>query len=54
MADKQVSCDCGKTIRKSSDDALVTAVQEHARQVHDMDLTREQVLSMAEPAASES
>lgn len=54
MADKQVSCDCGKTIRKSSDEALVSAVQEHAREAHEMDLTREQVLSMAEPVASES
>ena len=54
MADKQVSCDCGKTIREGSDDALVRAVQEHAREVHDMDLTREQVLSMAEPVAPEA
>lgn len=54
MADKQVSCDCGKTIRESSDDALVSAVQKHARDVHRMDLSREQVLSMAEPVSSEA
>ena len=53
MSDKQVACDCGKTIRESSDDELVAAVQDHAKSVHDMDLTREQVLSMAEPAPSE-
>lgn len=49
MAEKQVNCDCGKTIRKGDDDALVAEVQRHAKEVHDMDLTREQVLSMAEP-----
>lgn len=50
MAEKQVACDCGKTIRQTDDEALVAAVQEHARTVHNMDLSREQVLSMAEPA----
>jgi len=49
MAQKQVSCDCGKTIRAATDDQLVTDVQKHAKEVHDMDLSREQVLSMAEP-----
>ena len=50
MADKKVSCDCGKVIREHSDDALVQAVQKHAQDVHNMKLSREQVLSMAEPA----
>ena len=50
MAEKKVSCDCGKVIREQSDDALVSAVRKHAKEVHDMDLTREQVLAMAEPA----
>lgn len=50
MAAKQVSCDCGKTIRENSDGELVAAVQKHAREVHRMELTRDQVLSMAEPA----
>lgn len=47
---KKVSCDCGKTIRESTDDALVAAVQRHARDVHRMELSRDQVLAMAEPA----
>lgn len=50
MTEKQVSCDCGKVIREEGDEALVAAVQRHASEVHDMDLTREQVLAMAEPA----
>lgn len=49
MAQKQVSCDCGKQIREDTDDRLVESVQQHARDVHKMDLTREQVLAMAEP-----
>lgn len=49
MGQKQVSCDCGKVIRESSDDRLVDSVQKHAREVHDMQLSRDQVLAMAEP-----
>lgn len=49
MVNKQVSCDCGTIIREQGDDQLVAAVQQHAREVHGMDLTREQVLAMAEP-----
>lgn len=49
MARKKVSCDCGKVIRAQTDDELVAAVQRHAKEVHDMDLSREQILSMARP-----
>ncbi|MEX2527714.1 MAG: DUF1059 domain-containing protein [Gemmatimonadota bacterium] len=49
MATKQVSCDCGKVIREESDDQLVAEVQRHARRVHAMELTRDQVIAMAEP-----
>lgn len=50
MNAKQVHCDCGKNIREEDDEELIRAVQKHAREVHQMDLTREQVLSMAQPA----
>lgn len=50
-APKKVACDCGKVIRDDDDDALVREVQEHAREVHEMELSREQVLAMAEPEA---
>lgn len=49
MTQKQVSCDCGATIREKTDDRLVEAVRKHAQEVHKMELTREQILSMAEP-----
>lgn len=52
MAAKQVSCDCGKIIREQNDEQLVKQVQAHAREVHGMELTREQVLSMAEPMSA--
>lgn len=48
--EKQVACDCGKTIRETDDDQLVATVQKHAREVHSMELSREQVLAMAEPS----
>jgi hypothetical protein len=46
---KKVTCDCGTTIREANDEALVVAVQAHAKRVHQMEMTPEQVLSMAEP-----
>lgn len=49
MAEKQVSCDCGAVIRERGDEQLVAAVQRHAREVHNMQLSPEQVLAMAEP-----
>ena len=49
MSQKQVACDCGKILREDTDDQLVATVQNHAREVHSMELTREQILSMAEP-----
>jgi predicted small metal-binding protein len=49
MPAKKVICDCGTIIREASDDALVNAVQTHAREVHQMTLSRDEVLSMAEP-----
>jgi predicted small metal-binding protein len=48
MSEKQVNCDCGATVRAASDDALIEAVQKHAKEVHDMELTRDQILAMAE------
>lgn len=49
MAEKKVACDCGVTIRAASDSELIARVQQHAREVHRMDMTAEQVLAMATP-----
>lgn len=47
---KVIKCDCGYIVRGDTDDELTIAAQQHAREVHDMDLSKEQVLAMAEPA----
>ncbi len=47
---KVIKCDCGFVVRGDTDDELVQAARRHAKEVHDMDLTAEQVLAMAEPA----
>ena len=46
---KIMQCFCGHVVRGETDDKLVANVQEHAREVHDMELTREQILAMAQP-----
>ncbi len=45
---KILQCDCGYVVRGETDDELVANVQNHAREVHDMEITREQVLAMAQ------
>ena len=44
-----VKCDCGFEAR-GAEDELVPAVQQHGREAHGMQVTREQVLAMARPA----
>lgn len=44
-----INCDCGHVVRGATDDELVTNAQAHARDVHGMDISREQVLSLAVP-----
>ena len=46
---KIMQCFCGHVVRGETDDELVANVQAHAREVHDMEVTREQVLAMAQP-----
>jgi predicted small metal-binding protein len=46
---KVINCSCGYIVRAENDDKLVAKAQEHAKQVHQMDLTREQALAMARP-----
>lgn len=50
MSGKKVCCDCGKTIHARTDEELVRDVQTHAQEVHKMELSRDQILAMAEPA----
>ena len=48
--EKRVTCDCGWTFQAANDDELVKAVQDHAKEVHQMEgVTREQALAQAKP-----
>jgi predicted small metal-binding protein len=46
---KVINCPCGFIVKAETDDQLIAKAQEHAKQVHQMDLTREQALAMARP-----
>ena len=47
---KVINCPCGYVLKGESDDDVVKKAQDHAKQVHQMELSREQALSMAKPA----
>ena len=49
MAEIVVTCECGLEVRGAEDD-VVAKVQQHGREAHNMEVTREQVLAMAKPA----
>lgn len=45
-----IECSCGALIQGEDDDDVVAQAQEHAKSIHDMELSREQALAMARPA----
>ena len=47
-----VRCDCGWTAR-GPEQELIARIQEHARDVHGLDVTREQALAQARPVEPE-
>lgn len=49
MAEKLLVCECGFETR-GSDDEIVEAADRHGREVHGVELSREQILAMARPA----
>ena len=48
--EKVINCPCGFVLKGESDEEVVAKAQAHAKQVHQMDLSREQALAMAKPA----
>jgi predicted small metal-binding protein len=46
---KVINCPCGYIVKGDTDDELVARAQEHARQVHQQEMSREQALAMAKP-----
>lgn len=49
MSGHTIECPCGTVLRGDSEQAVVDAAQDHARQVHDMELTDDQARAMARP-----
>ena len=47
---KVINCPCGAILRGDNDQDVVEKAQQHAKEVHQMDLSREQALAMARPA----
>lgn len=47
---KVIQCPCGYVLHGDGNAEVVTAAQEHARSIHDQELSEEQALSMARPA----
>jgi predicted small metal-binding protein len=48
---KVINCECGFTVQGDTDEELVSNAQAHAKEVHGMDLTAEQALSLATPTS---
>lgn len=44
-----IECPCGAVLREDDEDAVVTAARQHARAVHDMELSDEQARAMVRP-----
>ena len=44
-----IHCPCGYDVQADSEDELVSLAQQHAKELHDMDLSREDALAMASP-----
>ena len=47
---KTIQCDCGHVVRGETDEEIVANAQEHAREVHGMEISAEQALALARPA----
>jgi predicted small metal-binding protein len=47
LIEKIIRCDCGHVARGRDDDDLVAHAQQHAREVHGIEMTRAQALAMA-------
>lgn len=50
MDPRIIQCPCGAVLEGADDDQVVATAQAHAAEVHQMELTTDQALSMARPA----
>lgn len=49
MTGHTIECPCGTVLRAPDEDAVVAVAQEHARSVHDIELTDADARAMARP-----
>lgn len=49
VVEKVIECPCGAVLEGADDEALVFSAQSHAREIHQMELSAEQALSMTRP-----
>jgi predicted small metal-binding protein len=47
--EKVIQRPCGTSLRAKDEDELVSKAQQHAKELHGMELTREQAFAMAKP-----
>jgi len=50
MTGHTIECPCGTVLRALDEDEVVAVAQEHARSVHDMELTDDDARAMARPS----
>ena len=50
MSGQIIECPCGTVLRGNDITEVVSEAQQHAKSVHDMDLSDEQARSMARPS----
>jgi predicted small metal-binding protein len=50
MSGHIIECPCGTVLRGDDVESVVAEAQQHAKSVHDMDLSDEQAQSMARPS----
>jgi predicted small metal-binding protein len=49
MSGHTIECPCGTVLRGDDEEQVVAVAQDHARSVHDMELSDEQARAMARP-----
>ena len=50
MSGQTIECPCGTILRGVNEDEVVAEAQDHARTVHDMELSDDDARSMARPS----
>ena len=49
MAQRSIKCPCGWSVTAEDDEELIRQVQQHAKEVHDQNPSREEILALAQP-----